>query len=171
MPSLTLVPISQMGSRLRSIQWQVPRSHCWYVLWKARTQSHVLWFQALCSLHLSNCLEVLPEALQRVLWSSCHILGMSGKICVMELLLTLKVNVQHQEVALPWQGFASLTTEASSGSSRGWAFIAVCYSSLNTLNFSKAGFFPLGSGWLYLLWELQSCWCPAHWETPHSVTL
>lgn len=104
-----------------------------------------------------------------VLFSPPHLRNKQENLCLIEWLLTLKVNVQPWEMTLPSQELS----EARAGSSLlGLGIYSfACYSSWNTLNFSKSwfGFFPLGRGWLYPLCEFQGCGCPAHWETPLSL--
>lgn len=75
-----------------------------------------------------------------------HLRNEQEDLYMMELLLTLKVNVQPWEVALPQEEFPALTTEVSTGSSQGWGLYSSVYSSLNALNFSKSWFFPPGRG-------------------------
>lgn len=104
-----------------------------------------------------------------VLFSLPHLRNKQENLCLIEWLVTLKVNVQPWEMTLPSQELS----EARAGSSLlGLGIYSfTCYSSWNTLNFSKSwfGFFPLGRGWLYPLCEFQGCGCPAHWETPLSL--
>lgn len=55
-----------------------------------------------------------------------HLRNEKDDLYLTKLLLTLKVNVQSWEVALPWQKFPALIIEAIAGSSLDWAFTALC---------------------------------------------
>lgn len=103
-----------------------------------------------------------------VLFSLPHLRNKQENLCLIEWLLTLKVNVQPWKMTLPSQELS----EARAGSSpRGWAFIALrvtVHEMLSTSWKAGLGFFLLGGADSTLYEDSK---CPAHWETPLSLLL